>query len=177
MCLKSLLWDSLRFDQISFWCYSFTRHFENLQNSVKWEFYRKYLIADFAQFSSAIVIFFLSLQGRLSSKLCPYSILRLSCISLFPYFFSINPSINWWGKSFVSFNLVPSQFQVCEKVKKTKKHGSVAFMMQICLWWRHRFWNLWISQKHKNLDISRMKHYFFSSNEKITLNLLKATLC
>ena len=105
--------------------------------------------------------FFLSLQGRLSSKLCPYSILRLSCISFFSYFFSINPSINWWGNSFVSFNLVPSQFKVCEKVKKTKKHGSVAFMMQICLWWRHRFWNLWISQKHKNLDISRMKHYFF----------------
>ena len=33
--------------------------------------------------------------------------------------------------------------------------------MQQCLWWRHRFWNLWISQKQKNLHILRMKHYFF----------------
>ena len=26
---------------------------------------------------------------------------------------------------------------------------------------RHKFWNLWILQKHKNLDISRTKHFFF----------------
>ena len=32
--------------------------------------------------------------------------------------------------------------------------------MQQCLWC-HRFWNLWISQNHKNLvDILRTKHFF-----------------
>ena len=43
--------------------------------------------------------------------------------------------------------------------------------MQQCLWWRNRLWNLWISQKHKNLDISRTKH--FLSNKKIHLLHLK----
>ena len=35
-----------------------------------------------------------------------------------------------------------------------------ACIMQQCLWWCHEFWNLWISQKHQNLDISRAKHFF-----------------
>ena len=30
--------------------------------------------------------------------------------------------------------------------------------MQQFLWWRHRSWNLSISQKYKNLDISITKH-------------------
>ena len=33
--------------------------------------------------------------------------------------------------------------------------------MKQCLWWCHRFWNPYILQKHKNLDISRTKHCFF----------------
>ena len=42
--------------------------------------------------------------------------------------------------------------------------------MQQCLWWRHRFSNLAISQKHKNLDISRMQHYFFFKGYFIAKN-------
>ena len=33
--------------------------------------------------------------------------------------------------------------------------------MQQCLWWRHRFWNLRVSRKHENLNISRTKCCFF----------------
>ena len=52
---------------------------------------------------------------------------------------------------------------------------SVASIMQQCLWWRLRFWNLWISQKHKNLDISRTKHFFFKWKKSfIHKNLLYA---
>ena len=53
---------------------------------------------------------------------------------------------------------------------------SVASIMQQCLWWRLKFWNLWISQKHKNLDISRTKHYFFFKWKKSVIhkNLLYA---
>ena len=37
---------------------------------------------------------------------------------------------------------------------------SLSCTMQQCLWWRHKIWNLRASQKHKNLDITRTKHYF-----------------
>ena len=44
--------------------------------------------------------------------------------------------------------------------------------MQQCLSWRHRFWNLWISQKHNNLDINQGllygKNTFIA---KLTFNL------
>ena len=46
--------------------------------------------------------------------------------------------------------------------------------MQQCLWWRHGFWDLWISQKHKNLDISRTKNIFTAKKTfvaEVTFNM------
>ena len=40
-----------------------------------------------------------------------------------------------------------------------------------CSWWRHRFWNLWISQKYKTVDISRTKHYYFSNKKNHQLHI------
>ena len=50
---------------------------------------------------------------------------------------------------------------------------SAISIMSQCLWWRHRLWNLWISQEHKNLDISRTKH--FSLNKKFINYTSRAT--
>ena len=37
---------------------------------------------------------------------------------------------------------------------------SVTSIIKQCLQWCHIFWDLWISQNHKNLDIFRTKHHF-----------------
>ena len=40
--------------------------------------------------------------------------------------------------------------------------------MPQCLWWRHRFCNLWILQKHKNQNISIMKTFFLQIKKFIS---------
>ena len=57
-------------------------------------------------------------------------------------------------------SISPNFILIVLRIQK-KLCKSVTTTMKQCLWWRHRFWNLWILQKYKNLDISRTKHYFF----------------
>ena len=65
----------------------------------------------------------------------------------------------------------PNKFHFHSALDSKEMNKSVVSIMQQCLWWRHRCRNLWISQKHKNLDISRKKH--FSPNKKIYLLYIK----
>ena len=43
--------------------------------------------------------------------------------------------------------------------------------MQQYIWWRHKFWDLQVSQKHKNLDISRTKYHFFFKQKNSLLHI------
>ena len=64
-------------------------------------------------------------------------------------------SLQHWAK-----NMFEVSFWLYVGFKRKKPPLCVSFMMWQCLWWCHRFWNLWILHKHNNPDISRRKLFF-----------------
>ena len=69
----------------------------------------------------------------------------------------------------------PNCFLIVLRIQKTQ-----ALSVNLCdvtdnLWWCHRFWNLWISLKNKNLDNLRTKHFFLQI-KKIINYRSRATL-
>ena len=63
--------------------------------------------------------------------------------------------------------LVFDQYHFDSTLDSKEISKSINSIMQQCLWRQHTFWYLWISRKHKNLDIYlKNKTLFFSSNKK-----------
>ena len=59
----------------------------------------------------------------------------------------------------------PNFILIVFRIQRNKLKCS--FHIQQCLWWCHRFWNLWISQKQKNPGISITKYLFFKLRKLI----------
>ena len=122
-----------------------------------------------------------SLCGAKSTSMmaCLFSNLNFSCcdvgIHFLAHFCHCLKSVrirSYSGPYFQTFGKIAYWLKICQKCLL---HSTLVWPSFILIVLRIQkklsisvtsFWNLWIPQKHKNLDILRTK-YYFSSNKKI----------